>query len=135
MARNQKRDARSQMLRNYALFAVSVGIITVMVMGFVLQRRAHNRLGTLKHSGEVRIAELRRQTNILAIALAQSSSPMELVPKAETFGLVKIAANQRLFVTLPGAVPVRGIARAGISNSISAVRVFSPGPMAAAAPR
>lgn len=135
MARNQKRDVRSQMLRNYALFAVSVGIITVMVMGFVLQRRAHNRLGTLKRSEEVRIAELRRQTNDLAIALARCSNPIELVQKAEPLGLVKIAANQRLFVTLPGAAPVRGVARTGSSNSVSATRTFAPGPMAAAAPR
>lgn len=135
MARNQKRDVRSQMLRNYALFAVSVGIITMMVMGFVLQRRAHNRLGTLKRSEEVRIAELRRQTNDLGIALARCSTPLELVQKADAFGLVKIAANQRLFVTLPGTAPVRGMARVGTSNSVSATRTFSPGPMATAVPR
>jgi hypothetical protein len=135
MARNQKRDARSQMLRNYALFAVSVGIITVMVMGFVLQRRAHNRLGTLKRSEEVRIAELRRQTNDLAIALARCSNPTALVQKAEPLGLVKISASQRLFVTLPGAAPSRGVARTGGSNSVSATRTFAPGPMAATVPR
>ncbi len=135
MARNQKRDVRSQMLRNYALFAVSVGIITVMVMGFVLQRRAHNRLGTLKRSEEVRIAELRRQTNDLGIALARCSTPLEIVQKAEAFGLVKIAANQRLFVTLPGAAPVRGVARLAVTNTVTAARPFAPGPMATAVPR
>lgn len=134
MARNHKRDARAQMLRNYALFAVSVGIITVMVMGFVLQRRAHNRLGTLKRAEEVRIAELRRQVSDLGIALAQCSTPIELAQKAEAFGLVKVAANQRLFVTLPGAAPAGGLARAN-SNSVSAPRTFAPGPMAVAAPR
>lgn len=134
MARNHKRDARAQMLRNYALFAVSVGIITVMVMGFVLQRRAHNRLGTLKRAEEVRIAELRRQVSDLGIALAQCSTPIELAQKAEAFGLVKVAANQRLFVTLPGSAPAGGFARAN-SNSVSASRSFAPGPMAVAAPR
>lgn len=134
MARNQRRDARSQMLRNYALFAVSVGIITVMVMGFVLQRRAHNRLGTLKRSEEVRIAELRRQTNDLGITIATCSTPVELVQKAEAFGLVKVAANQRLFVTLPGAAPARGVARMIPTSSVPSARTFAPGPIAAAAP-
>lgn len=88
-------------MRNYALFALSVGIIATMVMGFVLQRRAHTRLGAQKRQLETRVAELRRQTNFHAILLAQRSSPLELIRKAEALGLTKISASQRLFVPLP----------------------------------
>lgn len=110
MARNQKRDAHAQQLRNYVLFAFAVGIIATMVMGFVTQRRAHTRLGAQKRELEVRVAELRRQTNYHAILLAQRSSPLELIRRADGLGLVKIAMNQRLFVPLTEA-PARAFAR------------------------
>lgn len=119
MARNQKRDVRAQQLRNYALFALSVGIIATMVMGFVLQRRAHTRLGAQKRQLETRIAELRRQTNYHAILLAQRSSPLELIRRAEPLGLVKIAASQRLFVQLPApmlAGPILGQPKAPVTS-------------------
>ncbi len=103
MARNHKRDVRAQQLRNYALFAVSVGLIATMVMGFVLQRRAHTRLGERKRQLEGEVAELRRQTNHYSILLARRTSPWELIHKAEAAGLTKIAASQRLFVRLPAA--------------------------------
>ena len=92
MARNLKRDVQAQQLRNYLLFAVSVAIIATMVMGFVLQRRAHTRLGAQKRELEGRISELRRQVNFQTILLAQRSSPMELVRRAEAVGVRKLIA-------------------------------------------
>ena len=101
MARYLKRDAHAQQLRNYVLFAFAVAIIAAMVLGFVTQRRTHTRLGTQKRELEMRVGELRRLTNNHAILLAQRSSPLELIRRAESAGLTKIAMSQRLFVPLP----------------------------------
>ncbi len=131
MARNLKRDVQAQQLRNYLLFAVSVAIIATMVMGFVLQRRAHTRLGAQKRELEGRISELRRQVNFQTILLAQRSSPMELVRRAEGLGLAKITIAQRLFVSLPGA-PKRAQTP---TNAAPTGTGLSPGQFATALPR
>ena len=131
MARNQKRDAHAQQLRNYVLFAFAVSIIATMVMGFVTQRRAHTRLGAQKRELEVRVAELRRLTNYHAILLAQRSSPLELIRRADGLGLTKITMNQRLFVPLTEA-PARALAR---SNAAPAQPPLPTGQFATAVPR
>lgn len=131
MARNLKRDVQAQQLRNYLLFAVSVAIIATMVMGFVLQRRAHTQLGAQKRELEGRIAELRRQANFQTILLAQRSSPMELVRRAESLGLAKITMGQRLFVPLPS---VQKRAQT-LTNAAPTGTAQAPGQFASVIPR
>lgn len=131
MARNQKRDQKAQQLRNYALYVFAVAVIATMVMGFVLQRRAHTRLGVQKVELEAHVRELRRLTNSHAILLAQHATPLALIRRAESLGLTKISATQRLFVTLP---PQPLIA---VATNPAALPARSPagGPMAAAGAR
>jgi len=105
MAKNQKRETQAVQFRTYGLFIVSVGLIAVMVMGFVLQRRTHQRLGAQVREHEIHIQELRRQTNGLWSAYARMSSPAELRRRAPGLGLSNITAGQRLYLSLPSAPP------------------------------
>lgn len=128
MARNQKRDQKAQQLRNYALYVFAVAVIATMVMGFVLQRRAHTQLGVQKVELEVRARELRGLTNSHAILLAQHATPRALIRRAESLGLTQISATQRLFITLPLI--------AAVTNQTAApARSPSSGPMATAGAR
>ena len=124
-------DHQAQQLRNFALYVFAVAVIATMVMGFVLQRRAHTRLGVQKVELEVRARELRGLTNYHAILLAQHATPLALIRRAESLGLNKISATQRLFITLP---PLPLIA--AVTNQ-TAVPAKSPssGPMATAGAR
>jgi hypothetical protein len=110
MARNQKRDQKAQQLRNYVLYAFGVTVIAAMVMGFVVQRRAHTRLGIQKRELEGRLQELARQTNYHGILLARHTSPLALIRRAESLGLSKVTASQRLFVTLPESQATQPVA-------------------------
>lgn len=105
MAKNQKRETQAVQFRTYGLFIVSVGLIAVMVMGFVLQRRTHQRLGAQVREHEIHIQELRRQTNGLWSAYARMSSPAELRRRAGDLGLTNIAPWQRLYLSWPPAPP------------------------------
>ena len=125
MARNQKRAVSTLRWQTFGFVLFAVGAVAGMTLGYVLQRKAHLRLGEQVGPLERRAQELGSAVQQQRVLQAQLSAPAQLRQRMQELGLGLVSVNptQRLFVGLPALndppvpVPVegahRGVARAG----------------------
>ncbi|HTH47968.1 MAG TPA: hypothetical protein VMB21_10685 [Candidatus Limnocylindria bacterium] len=135
MAKNQKRDVRALRWQTFGFVLFAVCTVAGMTLGYVLQRKAHQRLGE-------QVVVLERQAQELGIAVqrqrvlqAQLSSPTQLRQRMQELRLelVNVSPTQRLFITVPpaGTLPLPATAPAENDRSAAA----RPGPTLAATTR
>ena len=108
MAKNQKRDVRALRWQTFGFVLFAVCAMAGMTLGYVLQRKAHQRLGEQVVVLEHRAQELATAVQQQRVLQAQLSSPAQLRQRMQELdlGLVNVSPSQRLFVTLPASGPL-----------------------------
>ncbi len=103
MAKNQKRDVQALRWDTLAFVLFAVVAVAGMTLGYVLQRREHQRLGEQVVEQERRAQVLRTALQQARIQQARLVSPAHLRLCIGELGLrlTNVNPNQRLFVTLP----------------------------------
>ena len=107
MAKNQKRDVQALRWQTLGFVLFAVAAVAGMTLGYVLQRRAHQRLGEQVGALERKVSELNTVVQQRRVLRAQLSSPARLRQQIQEFGLglTNVNPTQRLFVTLPAGKP------------------------------
>ncbi len=103
MAKNQKRDVQALRWDTLAFVLSAVVAVAGMTLGYVLQRREHQRLGEQVVEQERRAQGLRTALQQARVQQARLVSPAHLRMRIGELGLrlTNVDPNQRLFVTLP----------------------------------
>ena len=105
MARNQKRGVQALRWQTFGLVLFAVVSVAGMTLGYVLQRKAHLRLGDQLRALERRSQGLSAILDQRRILHTRLSSAGELRLKIQEFhlDLTNINPSQRLFVQTPSA--------------------------------
>lgn len=105
MAKNQKRDVRALRWQTFGFVLFAVCAVAGMTLGYVLQRKAHQRLGEQVVVLERRAQELGVAVQQQRVLQAQLSTPAQLRLRMQEFRLelTNVSPTQRLFVTVPPA--------------------------------
>ena len=105
MAKNQKRDVRALRWQTFGFVLFAVCAVAGMTLGYVLQRKAHQRLGEQVVVLERRAQELGTAVQQQRVLQAQLSSPTQLRQRMQELKLelVNVSPTQRLFVIVPPA--------------------------------
>ncbi len=110
MAKNQKRDVRALRWQTFGFVLFAVCAVAGMTLGYVLQRKAHQRLGEQVVVLERKAQELGVAVQQQRVLQAQLSTPTQLRLRMQEFRLelTNVSPTQRLFVTVPpaGALPL-----------------------------
>ena len=112
MAKNQTRDVQALRWDTLAFVLFAVTAISGMTLGYVQQRREHQRLGERVVEQEHRAQELRTALQQMRVQQARLVSPAQLRLRVGELGLrlTNVNPNQRLFVTLPPLSPPAAVA-------------------------
>ena len=103
MAKNQKRDVQALRWQTFGFVLFAIAAVAGMTLGYVLQRRAHQRLGEQVVTLERRVQQLDGAVQQQRVLQAQLASPARLRQRIQEFGLglTNVNPTQRLFVMLP----------------------------------
>lgn len=112
MAKNQKRAVQALRWDTLAFVLFAVVAVAGMTLGYVLQRREHQRLGEQVVEQERRAQGLRTALQQARVQQARLVSPAHLRMRIGELGLrlTNVNPNQRLFVTLPPPSPPAAVA-------------------------
>ena len=112
MAKNQKRSVQALRWDTLAFVLSAVIAVAGMTLGYVLQRREHQRLGEQVVEQERRAQVLRTALQQARVQQARLVSPAHLRMRIGELGLrlTNVDPNQRLFVTLPPLAPPAAVA-------------------------
>ena len=136
MAKNQTRGVQALRWQTFGLVLFAVVSVAGMTLGYVLQRKAHQRLGEQLGGLERRAQSLSAILDQRRILHTRLSSAGELRLKIQEFhlDLTNINPSQRLFVQAPTVRMPSVAAAATVPNRVSDFRsssAFQP-PLAAA---
>lgn len=108
MAQTRKHDMQALRWQTFSLVLFAIVAVAGMTLGYVLQRRAHQRLGDQVIALERQAQELNAILEQQRVLQAQLSSPARVKQESVRLGLglTNVNPTQRLFVTLP-AIPHR----------------------------
>lgn len=128
MAKNQKRDVPALRWQTFGFVLFAVTAVAGMTLGYVLQRKAHQRLGEQVVEAERRAQVLRTAVQQQRILQARLVSPAQLRLRLNELGLglTNVSPNQRLFVNLPAAEAPVVPAVPPTSDRREAVRLAPP---------
>jgi hypothetical protein len=102
MAKNQRRDIQAIRWQTFGFVLFAVTAVAGMTLGYVLQRKAHQRLGEQVVRLERRAQDLRTALQQQRILQARLISPAQLRLRINELGLglTNVSPSQRLFVNL-----------------------------------
>jgi hypothetical protein len=105
MAQTRTRDMQALRWQTFGFVLFAIVAVAGMTLGYVLQRRAHQRLGDQVVALERQVQELNVAVQQQRVKQAQLSSPALLRQRLQEFSLrlTNVNPSQRLFVTLPPA--------------------------------